>query len=170
MKLPKPSESKGDFQVPDPGVYRMEFTSYDEPELSRFKKENGDDAWRVKLEFVIRDEESDFDGSKVMAWFSWSMHPKSKLYPIVKAMLGREIDDDEEPDLDELIGTHIMGTLDHKTSKRDDGSERTFANLIAASPVRKKKPSLAAPPKKAPAPVADDDGIDWGDESDEDAA
>lgn len=159
MKLPKPSDSGGDFVVPEPGVYKMEFTDYDEPVLSTFKKKNGDDQYRIKLVFTIRDEESDYDGEEIWAWYGWSMHEKSHLYPVIKALLGRDIEDDEEPDLDELLGKFIMGTLDNKT--KDNG--KTFANLIAASPVRRKGKEAKAPAK--PAPKAEE-----SDETEEDAA
>lgn len=167
MKLPKPSDSGSDFVVPDAGVYRMEFTDYDDPVLSTFKKQNGDDQYRIKLVFTIRDEESEFDGAEVFAWYGWSMHPKAKLYPIVKALLGRDIEDDEEPDLDDLTGKFIMGTLDNVTKDTDSG-KRTYANLIAASPVRKKKTDAKPAPKAAkpePEPVADEDDDElWDDE------
>jgi hypothetical protein len=146
MKLPKPADSTADFVVPDAGVYRMEFTDYDEPALSKYKNERtGEDQYRIKLVFTIRDEESEFDGVDIYAWYGWSMHPKAKLYPIVKALVGGEIADDDEPDLDELIGKFIMGTLDTVTKDSDTG-KRTYANLVAASPVRKKKVVKPAPP------------------------
>jgi hypothetical protein len=146
MKLPKPSDSSADFIVPDAGVYKMEFTDYDEPTLSKYKNERtGEDQYRIKLVFTIRDEDSDFDGVDIYAWYGWSMHPKAKLYPIVKALVGGEIADDDEPDLDELIGKFIMGTLDTVTKDSDTG-KRTYANLVAASPVRKKKVVKPAPP------------------------
>jgi hypothetical protein len=145
MKLPSPSSSTSEFIVPDAGVYKMEFTDYGEPVLGTFKKANGEDAYRIKLVFTIRDEESEFDGADIYAWYGWSMHPKAKLYPIVKALVGGEIADDDEPDLDELIGKFIMGTLDVVTKDSETG-KRTYANLIAASPVRKKKIVKPAPP------------------------
>lgn len=170
MKLPKPSDSNADFKVPEPGVYRMRLTDYDEPVVSTFKKKNGDDQYRIKLVFTIEDPESDFHAEEIWAWFGWSMHPKSRLYPVVKALLARDIDEDEEPDLDDLVGKAIMGTVDN-TTRTVDGMEKTYANLVAASPVRRKKGD--APPKPDPkpeAPKADEgEGLDWGDEN-EDAA
>jgi hypothetical protein len=158
MKLPKVSESNAEFIVPDAGVYKMQFTEYDDPILSTFKKTNGEDQYRIKLVFTIRDEDSEFDGADIYAWYGWSMHAKSKLYPIIKALVGREIGEDEEPDLDDLLNNYIMGTLDVVTKPGDNGP-RTYANLVAASPVRKKKVVKPAPP-----PVVEDDEELWDDE------
>lgn len=142
----------------------MEFTNYEGPMLSTFKSDKGEDQYRIKLLFAIRDEDSDFDGQVISAYYGYSMHPTmSKLYPIVKALLGHEPEDDEDVDLDELTGKFIMGTLDNKT-KEKDGQKRTYANLIAASPIRKKK---AGP--KLPPPVKDEEEELWDDDS-EDAA
>jgi hypothetical protein len=160
MKLPAPSASTADFIVPDAGVYKMEFTDYDEPILSTYKNEKtGEAKYRIKLVFTIRDEESEFDGADIYAWYGWSMHPKAKLYPIVKALVGGEIAEDDEPDLDDLVGKFIMGTLDTVTKDSEMG-KRTYANLIAASPVRKKKKVV----KPAPPPVV----VLEGDEDDDD--
>lgn len=162
MKLPKPSDSNADFVIVDEGVYRMEFTKYEGPLESTFRNDDGSPKFRVKLFFTIRDDESDFDGEVVSQYFGYSMHPtKSKLYPIVKAIAGREPDEDEELDLDELLGRIVMGTVGHD-KKVKDGQERIYANLVSASPVRKKK-SAAAPP---PPPVEEDDPF----EEEEDAA
>lgn len=170
MKLPKVADSQAGFVIPDAGVYKMEFTDYDDPVLSTFKSTSGNDQYRIKCVFTIRDEDSEFDGVEVFAWYGWTMHPKGKLYPIVKALLGRDIEEDEEPDLDDMVGRFIMGTLDNVTKTGSDGQPRTYANLIAASPVRKPKTNKAKPAAPPPAPVAEeDDGIDWADE-DEDAA
>lgn len=164
--LPKPSDSTADFIVPDAGVYRMEFTKYEGPSLSTFKNDKGEDQYRIKLFFCIRDEESDFDGQAISAYFGYSMHPTmSKLYPIVKALLGHEPDEDEDVDLDELVGKFIMGTLDNKT-KEKDGQKRTYANLIAASPIRKKK----AAPKVETSPPPKDEGDELFGDEEEDAA
>lgn len=172
MKLPKVADSQGEFIVPEAGVYKMEFTTYDDPVLSTFKKDSGADSWRIKLVFTIHDEESEYDGVEIFAWYGWTMHPKGKLYPIVKALLGRDIEEDEEPDLDDLTGKFIMGTLDNVTKTGTDGTARTYANLIAASPVRRAKPKTGKAEPATPTPPVvnpDDDGPDWGDE-DEDAA
>ena len=162
MKLPKPSDSNADFVVVDEGVYRMEFSKYEGPLESAFKNDDGSPKFRVKLFFTIRDEESDFDGETVSQYFGLSMHPtKSKLYPIIKAIAGKEPDEDEEFDLDGLVGRHIMGTVGH-TKKVKDGQEMVYANLTSAAPIRKKK-AVATPP---PPPAEEDDPFD----EDEDAA
>lgn len=175
MRLPKPSASTSEFVVPDAGVYTMEFTDYNEPEISMYKKANGEDQWRIKLVFTIRDDD-DYAGEEIWAWYGWSMHPKAKLYPIVKALLGRDIDEDEDPDLDDLLGKRIMGTLDNVTKTTENGT-KTYANLVAASPVRKAKvkaPTSAASREEkiaeAKAAVAVEDPPDalWDDEPDQD--
>lgn len=140
MKLPKMSTSTGEFVVPEPGVYTMELLSYTEPAPSAFDPEK----LRFSMTFGIVDDE-EFEGAEVRQFYGFSMHPKSKLAPVVKALRGgMEIGEDEEIDLDELIGRRIMGTVDVVEKPRTDGTGTArFANLVAASPVKRRKTEAA---------------------------
>lgn len=140
MLLPRKSESTGDFVVPEDGIYTMELIGFDEPVESAFDPEKQ----RIKLKFqIVEDEE--YDGVEVHQWYGLSMHIRAKLYPVIKALRGGEdIDEDEEVDLEDLIGKKIQGTLEQITKpRRDDASQTaTFANLVAASPLRRKKTAV----------------------------
>ena len=147
--LPKPSESQGDFTLPDPGMYKVEFVGYDGPEQSTFDPEKS----IVYLEFEITNDD-DYDGEKLRQLYGWSMHPTmSKLYPVVKALNGGTYDDDAELDLDDLIGNLMQATVEHieKASRTNPGEKRTFARITGAAPVRRKKA------KPAPQPVLEED-------------
>lgn len=162
------------------GIHKMRLTGVSDPVLSSFKKPNGDDKWQVILTFQIDDEDSDSDGEELRFYASISMHPKSNMYPVVKALLGgQEIDADQEIDLDDLIGKHVLGTVTHvqKPSRNNPGQMATFANLTGFAPLRKKKKTVEPAPSKTakPAPKAaaqtDDDEDVWDDaDTDEDAA
>lgn len=147
--LPKPSESQGDFTLPDPGMYTVEFIGYDGPEQSTFDPEKS----IVWMRFNIINDD-DFQGTEIKQLYGWSMHPTmSKLYPVVKALNGGQYDDDAELDLDDLIGNTMLATVEHieKASRNNPGEMRTFARITGAAPVRRKKA------KPAPKPPVEDD-------------
>lgn len=148
MKLPKLSTSTGEFVVPEPGIYKMELLSYTEPTPSAFDPEK----LRFSMTFAIVDDE-EFEGAEVRQFFGYSMHAKSKLLPVIKALLGgAEVSEDDEIDLDDLIGKRIMGTVDVTEKPRTDGmGTARFANLVAAAPLKRKKlaEETAAPKRKS---------------------
>lgn len=159
--LPKPSESQGDFTLPDPGMYKVEFVGYDGPEQSTFDPEKS----IVWMKFNILEDE-DFQGTQIKQLYGWSMHPTmSKLYPVVKALNGGTYDDDAELDLDDLIGNLMMATVEHveKASRNNPGETRTFARITGAAPVRRKKPKPA--PKPAVNEFDDDEDEDVWDQA-----
>lgn len=175
--LPSQKSSTSEFSMPDEGIHRMKLLRYDEPTLSQYKKPNGDDKWQVKMTFEIDDDESESDGEQINYFASLSMHPKSSMYPFVKAALGgAEIDPDEEIDLDDLLGKHFLGTVTHveKPSRTTPGTMATFANVTGFAPIRRKKKAQpdATPQKPAtPAPNAKDaDGDDIWDDDETSAA
>lgn len=135
--LPRPSESTGDFIVPEPGAYNVEFTDFEGPlESTKFPGSQS-----VKLEFEILDDE-EFEGVKIKQYYGWSMHKsRSRLYPVVKAMMGRDIEDDEDVELDDLIGAKVVATLSvgERPDRNDPSKKFTFAQIDSIAPVRKKK-------------------------------
>jgi hypothetical protein len=54
-----------------------------------------------------------------------SLHPKSRLYPVVKAALGAV---DDALDMESLLGKTVLVTIEHEA--RDD---RTYANVVNVS-------------------------------------
>lgn len=167
MKLPKPKTGSDEFIVPEDGVYRCELTQVKDPEPSRFANDAGEFPLRFEAVWTIRDEESEYDGVTVREWFNFDSctHEKSKFYPFLKALLGRDYDEEEDEDLDleDFVGKHVMLTLTATTKK--DG--RVFSKPTGAAPIRKKKATAPPPPKKkAVEPDEDEDAELW----DEDAA
>ena len=164
--LPSQNSSVSDFNLPDEGIYRMRLIDVSDPILSQFKTKSGGDKYQVKLLFKIDDDDSDSDGEELTYYASISMHPNSSMYPAVKALMGgQEIDPDEEIDLDDCIGKHVLGTLTHvtKPSTKNPGQMATFANITGFAPIRKKKKAVMT----APAPKDEDEDV-W-DDDDEDA-
>lgn len=150
MKLPKLTKSTGEFKVAEPGVYKMELVSYTEPVEDRFNP----DRQRFSMTFsIIEDVQGDdeFAGCEVRQFFNYSMHERSKLVPVVQALLGgAEIDEDAELDLDDLIGRRVIGTVViSEKPRRDNPAEMArFANLASAAPIKKKKADAEAPAAK----------------------
>lgn len=146
MKLPKISSSTGEFKVADEGAYKMEFTAYTEPSTDRFNE----NRMRFMMTFtIVEDMEGDteFAGCEVRQFFSFSMHENSKLRPVVQALMGgAEIGEDDELELDELIGRRIIGTVTHSLKpRRDNPTEMArFANLGSATPIKKRKTTADA--------------------------
>jgi hypothetical protein len=69
--------------------------------------------------------------------FTWSLHEKSRLRPVVEAMLKRKLTDDDfkygmEPG--KLVGTEMLLTVRHELAKAGD---RTFATVHAVGPLPK---------------------------------
>lgn len=166
MKIKSAVVSDQDYIVPDDGVYRAELTKVEDAGLSQHANAKGDFEPRFKCSWEIRDEESEFDGVEVCAWFNVrtatyhdpATGKQSKFYPFLKAHLGRDYDPERDEDengdfdLETLVGSHVMLTLQTKTKK--DG--RTFGDPVSAAPIRKKK-AAAPPPKPAKPPVDDED-------------
>lgn len=172
MKIKSATSAEQDWITPDDGVYRAELTAIEDAGLSSFANERtGEYEPRFKATWTIRDPESEFDGVSVTEWFNArtatynnpEKNKQSKFYPFLKAHLGRdyapEIDEDENGDfdLDVLVGTHVMLTIQTKAKK--DG--RTFGGPVSAAPIRKKKRVAPPPPPVAEDDDDDDEGI-WG--------
>lgn len=174
MKLPSQNSSTVEFSMPEEGIHKMKLLTYTEPELSQYKSAKGDDKYTITLTFQIDDDDSDSDGETITKRVGLSMHPQSTLYPIVKALMGgEEPEADEEVDLDDLVGSYIMGTITHvtKPSTKNPGTMATFANLTGAAPVRRKKKAQAEPQKPSkPAPKAQTDDDETWDDDETDAA
>lgn len=169
MKIKSSTSAEQDWITPDDGVYRAELTEIADAGLSSFANERtGEFEPRFKATWTIRDPESEFDGVTVSEWFNArtatyhdpAKNKYSKFYPFLRAHLGRDYDPERDEDehgdfdLDVLLGTVVMLTVQTKTKK--DG--RTFGQPVSAAPIRKKK-------KAAPPPPPQDDEDDEDDEA-----
>lgn len=177
MPLPKPSDSRGEFVVPEPGIYTMEFTKFNGPFTEMWNEQPRE---KIELFFEIRDDD-EYEGVELKRKCGYSMHPtKSHLYPIVCALFGRQIGGDENVDLEDAIGTIVDGSIVNvdRPSKTNPGETVTFANIesIAAKRKRRKKAEADAEAedddnpyerqqaktrKPAPEPDEDDEDDAW---------
>lgn len=142
--LPKPSDSTGDYMLPDPGVYKVVFYDFEGPiDSTRFPGSQS-----VILKFRIIDDD-EYEGIEVKQYYGWSMHKtKAQLYPVVKTLAGRDIDDDENFLLEDLINTEVNATISHgsRPDKKDPTKTFTYAQIDSIAPLRA---------RRRPAPVAD---------------
>jgi len=156
--LPKPSDSTGDFIVPEPGVYTLEFIGFDGPKQSPFDP----DKQQIELQFEVVDDD-EYTGVKIKKFCGWTMHKTmSALYPIVKGLAGRDIEDDEDFQLDDCIGTKVQGTIVNvtKPSKRNPGEEVTFANIDSVVAIRRRR-QAAKPDENAFQMPKNDEAEEW---------
>lgn len=144
-----------DFEVPEPGVYTLEFIGHGEvTQVPSFNDPNKMQD-RIRLDFHVTDfdydpdeDERDWNGVRVSDFFTVSLHEKAKLTPVVVALRGGvPIEDDEDVSLEDLIGKQLMATLER--------TEKGYAKIVSAAPVRRKKKKATMP--VTPDPFADDE-------------
>lgn len=109
----------------------------------------------------------EFDGQWVTFEFTNSLHPNSKFRPLVEAIIGRELSDDDEVDFADLLGRKVFMTVVSEKNARgyDNVYYRTArkhkakAATATAAPPRRPAPATAS---ADPDPGADDpfDGDD----------
>lgn len=156
------SSQTTDYPVPDEGVYVFELKAVREPTTApnTFPGREGTMRTSVPLLWVVRDDE-DFGGMEVLNFYTLTMgntQMPSKLRPFVKAMLGREIDDENDAiDLEGLVGRRIQATVSHYT--KNNGT--IGAKLESPIALRKRRS------KPAPEPVAESDDDPFEDGVDE---
>ena len=126
------------YPVPEPGPYTARLVGWSEPEPSKYAdRDTGEYPMVVKLRYAILDwDEGDFEiaSKKVDPRF-----PDGKeLSKHLKALLGRTPDDDEEIDLEALIGKRVGIVVVH-----NDTGERTYANIDTIYPEKKAKKAAA---------------------------
>lgn len=84
----------------------------------------------IKLCWVVSQKMEDGRLFSVPAKFGLSLHPKSRLRPIVLSMLGRGLTPDEEMhgvDIEGLIGTDCLISVVHNRDQKD--AEKVYANV-----------------------------------------
>ena len=95
---------------------KIRFTFELPTEMKVFKEENGEQPYVLSIEY------------------GFSMHPKSKLRPMVENWLGKKFTDDDAYlfDIESLIGKECLLSVVH-----DSKGENTYANISNISPVPK---------------------------------
>ncbi len=148
--LPKVTETS-EFPLVPEGLYLFRLKSMENMGLGASfdgKEPKERVRWIFEIEEVISgdDESEDFVGQDFHAWTSYTMNIKSTMYKWATALLGREIDKDEEVGVDDLLGKRGRANVEHYEKKSGDTGHRI------ASMIKNK-----APKKPKPVPVEDDD-------------
>ena len=91
--------------APDPGVYTCVFKDAEEAELSPMAIRN---SWNPQFKMLFQVEGSD---KIITAWGNMSAGPKTDIYPILSAMIGHDLQPNENWDLEPLIGGRYEVTV-----------------------------------------------------------
>ena len=159
----KYSSSK-DFQgdagwiLPDEGFYTFELTGVREPRTEPNRYKPDEMRTSVALEWTIRNDE-DYEGVDFLNFYTLSLHEKATLTKYVKALRGgADFEEDEDLDLESLVGKKIQGVIVHKKKEKavwEEGDPITSETHrpVITSPIPFKQK------KRRPAPViaADDE-------------
>ena len=143
VQLPKPEQAVRDYLLPAEVQYTVVLDHLGEVTPSKFADKDGNFPLEQSFFFKIVDDE-EFDGVELrvfvrMSWWDGSVGQPSKSYLIAKAMLGDQLDYDNPPDTDDLVGMRCKANVVHKSSVGTDGGTRTFANLTGWAPMRRRK-------------------------------
>lgn len=156
VKLLTPQDSPAGSYDFEPGVYEAEFIGYDGPKPSpRF-------AGQEVIILDFESEDMDYAGN-LNRMYSYSMREGGDLYKAVSALAGHNIADDEDVDLDELIGAKVMLTIEENRKTGKNGTEMSFPKIASVTPIRKK----AAKPARRPVEPEPED-VDEDTEDDDD--
>ena len=94
----------------------------------------------VKMTFQILSGETengnDAKGKKINAMMDATLSPKSKLYPVVKALMGKEPPMGKTIDLKAYYGKKVKIFIEDKKKKNDDG--KRYQNVTKVKPLAKK--------------------------------
>lgn len=136
LTLTKPKSAPSELPVITEDVYTLRLTGHGDPVDVPDFNDQTKMRTRVRLDFEITDhnpddDEIDLNGTRVSEFFTLSLHEKSKLYPVVRALLGRDIEDDEKIELPDLIGGRMRATVRTKPNG--------YPEIVNPMPVKAKK-------------------------------
>jgi hypothetical protein len=159
-----------DFQLPPPGTYKIRFAGVipgTKKEFPRTRKdeetgqktpiynEDGSPAMEVSytFQFVIDDEEDDFDGTEFRDFFPLYISRPSKKYPdgnkscalwaALKGVTAAELHDEPIPKTTWFEGRRCEATLGHRIAASNG---RTYLYIKSATPLKKRRERPAAEP------------------------
>ena len=135
--------SVSDFDLVDEGTYPATFTGYSEPmQGTKFPNPDGSFPTLTSLIYKIDDSDDDFPGTEVRSKLGKiSLHEKSTMGQHVRVLVGREFDEQESYDLDQLVGTKVM--INVKQREKENG---TFSDVVSITPMRKKRKAVEDDP------------------------
>lgn len=143
------------------GLYIMQLDDLLDAGTSQFADNNGvyneQAKWVCTIVEVIDSEADDEDaliGTKWIKYTNQNMGKKANMRKFTEAFLGRELDENEEADVDELVGSYAKVHLAEKQG--DKGTEVHVTMTPSKGPKRAAKPAK----KRAVDPEDDDDFAD----------
>lgn len=138
-------QSGGDFAVYEAGVYEAELASYEDAGMGQFGKP------RVRLNWALVGEDGQAGTDTIPSWVSQVLSPNSTLYQVVCALTGvSKLEEGEQVDLDELLGSRCQISLTRVPRKEGDGERN---NVAAYSPIRRRGPTKVATAARQPEAV-----------------
>lgn len=120
-----------EFPVIPEGLYELELVDIGprvplNPEFDPEQKKR-----KAKFTFEVRND-PEWEGTKVTAWYTISMHKLANLLPVVKALMGGKIDPSQPFRKETLIGRRMQAMLSHRTDKEG----RTWPNIDSVMALR----------------------------------
>lgn len=130
-ELPSVNEAKSAaFDLPEveDGNYQVEIIEIS-PKLENKYAKPGQVSDRRAITFeIVNAEDPEVLGMKFKQYYNVSSHPKSALYPLLKAAAGGDLDPAIRPKLSSLKNAQVKGSLVHVTG--DDGVERQLFQAL----------------------------------------
>jgi len=149
--------SGGDFVLPEEDTYTLKLVDKDpdEPVAAEFNK-TGKPKFRAKFKFEIVDDD-DFGGTVINQFYTISLNEKSNLLPVVRALVGRDLEPTDRIGWEDGVWTDDAGnefsvvgiggkkmkaTIKHE--KKEDG--RIFPKIVGPIALRARGGKKAAEP------------------------
>lgn len=142
----------GGFELPDEGSYRIKFLGVkdkkDFPKTDKagntiYDEETGEAVMETSLtlQFVIDDEESDFDGTEFRDYFPLRVTTGNKSGRLWAALLGVSVDNLPVPlpRITEFIDKRCVAMLKHRKA----GNGNVYPKIESVAPIPRKKPKAA---------------------------
>ena len=156
------------FEIPTEGVHDAELIEI--KELGMVDTPNGE---REKVRFVYGLDDTDSRGKPLLVFqtFNLTLHPQSRLSKTIYDLTGKDPEEGEEYELNDLLGTRSQLVLKHQ---RSEINGKTYANVAAilrpqtareeaeekrVAEATAKVKQAAATPLKSPASSRDTDVI-----------
>lgn len=143
MGLAFPKPKNADFKLVGEGLYLASLKHIGEPEKKTSEKYG--DSVQVRLvwliEGVLDDEEDneEFIGEEVWDFCTWSTGKKAKLRARIDALLGRPFEDDEDLNVDDVLGKRVKLNVEHYTKGNGDTGQKV-ASALAYRTKKKRRP------------------------------
>ncbi len=158
----KDFQSGTDWVLPDEGFYTFELTGVREPRTEPNRYKPDEMRTSVALEWTIRGDE-DYEGVNFLNFYTFSLHDLATLTKYVKALRGGQpFEEDEDLDLEDLIGKRIQGTIVHRKKEKavweegDPITAETHRPIITSPITIKPKKQRPANPEPLPPILAED--------------